>query len=184
MSRLPIDIINKRAYPMSDILWGRGLMRWNGRQRTGGWHRKPFDCCILFFILPLKIWVNKNLVMPRPPDDIINKRAYLTSDLLWKRGLLRWNGRWRTGGGIESQFDCRAYFSDFPLKNIIDGNLVFPHPPRWYHKQLSVPDVGLNVGKEFIASEWALEDGRRPESQFDCRVFFQILPVKIWWTEI
>ncbi len=116
MSHLTIDIINKRAYPMLDILWGRGLMRWNGHQRTGGWRRKPFDCCILFFIPPLKIWVNENLVMPRPPDDIINKRAYLTSDLLWGRGLLCWNGRWRTGGGAESQLDCQVFFWILPLK--------------------------------------------------------------------
>jgi hypothetical protein len=108
LPRLPADIINKRAYPMS-ILWGRGLMRWNGRRRTGGWHQKPFDCCILFFILPLKKW-------PRPPDDIINKRAYPTLDLLWGRGLSRWNGHRMTGGGAESQFDCRVFFGFSPYK--------------------------------------------------------------------
>jgi hypothetical protein len=43
-----------------------------------------------------------NLVFPCPPDDIINKRAYPTLDLLWVRVLSRWNGRWMTGGSAES----------------------------------------------------------------------------------
>jgi hypothetical protein len=30
----------------------------------------------------------------------------------------------------------------------------------------------LLLRKGSIASEWALVDGRRPESQFDCRFFF------------
>jgi hypothetical protein len=137
-----------------------------------------------FLFSPKKIWVDENLVIPPPPDDIINKRAYPTLVLLWRRGLLRWNGHRMTGGDAESQFDCRVFFSDSPLKNVMDRNLVFPRPPRWIHKQTSVPNVGLTVGKGSIASEWALEDGRRPESQFDCRVFFLILPLKIWRTEI
>ena len=70
----------------------------------------------IIFILPLKIWVDENLVMPRPPDDIINKRAYPTLDLLWGRGLSRWNGHRMTGGGAESQFDCRVFFWILPLK--------------------------------------------------------------------
>ena len=71
-----------------------------------------------------------------------------------------------------------------PLKNMSGQKFSHAAPLRWYHKQTSIPDVGLTVGKGFIASEWALEDGRRPESQFDCRVFCWILPLKIWWTEI
>ncbi len=183
MSRLPIDIINKRAYPMSDILWGRGLMRWNGRQRMGGWRRKPFDCCILFFILPLKIWVNKNLVMPHPLADIINKRAYLTLDLLWGRGLLRWNGRWRTGGRAESQFDCRVFFSDSPLKNMIDGNLVFPRPPDDIINKRAYPTLDLMWGRGLLRQNgrWRMGGGLKANLIDE---FFQILPSKIWWTEI
>ena len=73
---------------------------------------------VYFFILPLKIWLDKHLVFPAPPDDIIKKRAYPTSDWLWGRGLSRRNGRCRTGDGAVSQFDCpddiikkRAYLS-------------------------------------------------------------------------
>jgi hypothetical protein len=84
---------------------------------------------VYFFILPLKIWLDKNLVFPAPPDDIIKKRAYPTLDWLWGRGLSRRNGRCRTGDGAVSQFDCRVFFSDSPLKNMMDGNLVFPVPP-------------------------------------------------------
>ncbi len=83
-----------------------------------------------FLDSPLKNMTTGNLVFPRPPDDIINKRAYPALDLLWGRGISRWNGRRRMGGGAESQFDCRVFFfSDSPLKNMMDGNLVFPVPP-------------------------------------------------------
>ncbi len=122
---------------------GKGSNALEWAPEDGGLVPKAIWCCILFFILPLKIWVNKNLVMPRPPDDIINKRAYLTSNLLWGRGLLRWNGHWRTGGGAESQFDCRVFFSNSPLTIMIDGNLVFPRPPddivnKWAYLRLDI----------------------------------------------
>ena len=57
------------------------------------------------------------------------QRVYPASDLLWGRGLSCRNGRCRTGDGAVSQFDCRVFFSDSPLKNMMDGNLVFPVPP-------------------------------------------------------
>jgi len=80
-----------------------------------------------FSASPLKIMIDGNLVFLLPPDDIINKRAYPTLDLMWGRGLSRQNGRWRMGG----QFDCQlsSYFSDSSLKIMIDGNLVFPRSP-------------------------------------------------------
>jgi hypothetical protein len=65
---------------------------------------------------PLKNMMDGNLVMPRPPDDIINKRAYPTLDLLWGRGILRRNGRGMMGGSAESQFDCQVFFRILPLK--------------------------------------------------------------------
>ena len=107
---------HKTSVPNVRLTVGKGSIAFNGRRRTGGWHQKPFDCCILLFILPLKIWVDENLVMPRPPDDIINKWAYPTLDLLWGRGPSHWNGHQMTGGGAESQFDCRDFFWIIPLK--------------------------------------------------------------------
>jgi len=95
---------------------GKGSNALEWAPEDGGLVPKSIWLLHIIFILPLKIWVNKNLVMSHPPGDIINKRAYLTSDLLWGRGLLRWNGRWRTGGGAESQFDCRVFFWILPLK--------------------------------------------------------------------
>jgi hypothetical protein len=101
-----------------------------------------------------------NLVMPRPPDNIINKRAYPASDLLWGRGLSRRNGRCRTGGGTVSQFDCRVFFSDSPLKNIMDGNLVFPGPPDDIINKRAYPTLDLLwVRVLYIALEWAPDDG-------------------------
>ena len=115
MPRPPDDIINKRAYPALDLPWGRGLSRWNGRCRTGGGAESQFDFSSFFSDYPLKSMIDGNLVFPRPPDEIINKRVYPTLDLLWGRGLSRRNGRWWMGGGAESQFDCRVFFSDSPL---------------------------------------------------------------------
>jgi hypothetical protein len=72
--------------------------------------------------------IDGNLVFPRPPDEIINKRAYPALDLLWGRGLSRRNGRWWMGGGLKANLIVE-FFSDSPLKNMMDGNLVFPVPP-------------------------------------------------------
>ncbi len=105
--------------------------------------------------------IDGNLVFPFPPDEIINKRAYPASDLPWGRGILRWNGRCRTGGGTESQFDCQVFFSDFPLKNMMDGNLVFPFPPddiiknqrtrRWNYCGEEVYRGGMGAGGQWAA---------------------------------
>jgi hypothetical protein len=100
--------------------------------------------------------IDGNLVFPRPPDEIINKRAYPASDLPWGRGILRWNGRCRTGGGTESQFDCQVFFSDFPLKNMMDGNLVFPFPPDDIIKKPAYPTLELLWGRGLL---W--RNGRR-----------------------
>jgi hypothetical protein len=128
MPHPPDDIINKRAYLTSDLLWGRGLSRWNGCWRTGGGAESQFDCRVFFSDSPLKIMIDGNLVFPRPPDDIINKRVYPTLDLMWGRGLLRQNGRWRMGGGLKANLIVE-FFSDSSLKNMMDGNSVFPCPP-------------------------------------------------------
>jgi hypothetical protein len=72
--------------------------------------------------------IDGNLVFLRPPDEIINKRVYPTLDLLWGRGLSRRNGRWWMGGGLKANLIVE-FFSDSPLKNMMDGNLVFPVPP-------------------------------------------------------
>jgi hypothetical protein len=128
MPRPPDDIINKRACPASDLPWGRGLLRWMGAVGPGA--ALKANLIVDFFSdYPLKNMIDGNLVFPRPPDEIINKRVYPASDLLWGRGLSRRNGRCRTGGGAVSQFDCRVFFRILPLKNMMDGNLVFPVPP-------------------------------------------------------
>ena len=64
---------------------------------------------VYFFILPLKIWLDKNF-FPAPPDDIMKKRAYPTSDWLWGRGLSRRNGRRRTMGGERGRGGRRPWF--------------------------------------------------------------------------
>ena len=66
--------------------------------------------------------MDRNLVFPCPPNDIINKRAYPTFDLLWVRVLLRWNGRWMTGGRAESHLIVVHLFYS-PLKNMIGQNI-------------------------------------------------------------
>jgi hypothetical protein len=63
--------------------------------------------------------MDRNLVFPCPPNDIINKRAYPTFDLLWVRVLLRWNGRWMTGGSAESHLIVVHLFYS-PLKKKLD----------------------------------------------------------------
>ena len=60
--------------------------------------------------------IDGNLVFPRPPDDIINKRAYPTFDLMWGRGLSRQNGRWRMGGGLKANLIVEFFFRILPLK--------------------------------------------------------------------
>ena len=63
---------------------------------------------------PLKNMIDENLVFPRPPDDIINKRAYPTFDLMWERGLSRQNGRWRMGGGLKANLIVVFFFGVSP----------------------------------------------------------------------
>jgi hypothetical protein len=62
--------------------------------------------------------IDGNLVFPRPPDDIINKRAYPTLDLMWGRGLSHQNqnGRWRMGGGLKANLIVEFFFRILPLK--------------------------------------------------------------------
>ncbi len=155
---------------------GKGsiALEWALEDRGRRW--KPIWLSSFFFRFSPQNMIDGNLVFPRPPDDIINKRAYPTLDLMWGRGLSRWNGRWMMGGSAESQFDCRGFFSDSPLKNMMDGNLVFPCPPDDNIKQTSVPDIGLTLGKGSIALEWALDDGGQRWNPFDCRVFVLFSP--------
>jgi hypothetical protein len=91
---------------------------------------------------PLKNMIDENLVFPRPPDDIINKRAYPTFDLMWERGLSRQNGRWRMGGGLKANLIV-VFFSESPLKNMMDGNLVFPCPPNDIINKRAYPTLDL-----------------------------------------
>ncbi len=113
MPRPPDDIINKRAYPTLDLLWGRGISRWNGHRMTGGGAESQFDCRV-FSDSPLKNVMDGNLVFLRPPDEFINKRAYPTLDLLWGRGLSRRNGRWRMGDGLKANLIVEFFFGFSP----------------------------------------------------------------------
>jgi len=69
---------------------------------------------IIFYSLPLKIWVDENLVMPRPSDDIINKRAYSTLDLLWGRGLLRGMSTGWPGAALKANLIVEFFFGFSP----------------------------------------------------------------------
>jgi hypothetical protein len=62
------------------------------------------------------------------------------------------------GGGLKANLIVE-FFSDSPLKNMMDGNLVFPVPPDDIIKKTRVADIGINVGKGSIALEWAPDDG-------------------------
>ncbi len=143
MPRPPDDIINKQAYPASDLPWGRGLSRWNGRCRIGGGAESQFDCRVFFSDYPLKNMIDGNLVFPRPPDEIINKRVYPTLDLLWGRGLSRQNGHWWMGGGLKANLIVEFFFSDSLLKNMMGGNLVFLVPPDDIIKKRAYPMLEL-----------------------------------------
>jgi hypothetical protein len=63
---------------------------------------------------PLKKMIDGNLVFPRPPDEIINKRVYPTLDLLWGRVLLRRNRRWWMGGGLKANLIVKFFFGFSP----------------------------------------------------------------------
>ena len=63
------------------------------------------------------------------PDDIIKKRAYPTLELLWGRGLSRWNGRRMTGGSAETHLIV-VYLFYSPLKNMIGQKFSLSGPPR------------------------------------------------------
>jgi hypothetical protein len=60
--------------------------------------------------------MDRNLVFPGPPDDIINKRAYPTWDLLWGRGISRQNGRWRMEDGLKANLIVEFFFRILPIK--------------------------------------------------------------------
>jgi hypothetical protein len=136
---------------------------------AGGWEAawKPIWLSSFFSDSPLKNMMDGNLVFPCPPDDIINKRTYPTLDLLWVRVLLRWNGRWMTGGSAESHLIVMHLFYS-PLKNIIGQKNSLSALPWWYHLKRSVPDIRLAVGNRSIMSEWAPEDNGQRE--------------RAWWT--
>ena len=69
----PDDIIKKPAYPTLELLWGRGLLWWNGRRRTMVSAETPL--IVEFFLdSPLKNMMDENLVFPVHPDDIIKKQ--------------------------------------------------------------------------------------------------------------
>jgi hypothetical protein len=129
MPHPPDDIINKQAYPTLDLLWGRGLSRWNGHRMTGGGAESQFDCQVFFLDSPLKNVMDGNLVFLRPPNEFINKRVYPTLDLLRGRGLLCRNGRWRMGDGLKANLIVKFFIRILPYKNMMDGNLVMPRPP-------------------------------------------------------
>ena len=90
---------------------------------------------------PLKNMIDGNLVFPRPPDEIINKRVYPTLDLLWGRGLSRQNGHWWMGGGLKANLIVEFFFGFSPFKNMMDGNLVFPVPPDDIIKKRAYPTL-------------------------------------------
>jgi hypothetical protein len=73
--------------------------------------------------------IDGNLVFPRPPDEIINKRVYPTLDLNWGKGYIASEWALVDERRPESQIDCQVFSSDSPLKNMMDRNLVFPVPP-------------------------------------------------------
>ncbi len=56
----------------------------------------------------------------------------------------------------ESQIDCRVFFSDSPLKNMMDGNLVFPVPPDDIIKKRAYPTLKLLWGRGL-----SCQNGRR-----------------------
>ena len=62
-----------------------------GHEEAGGPGSAPKANLIVEFFsdYPLKNIIDGNLVFPRPPDEIINKRAYPASDLPSGRGLSR-----------------------------------------------------------------------------------------------
>ncbi len=60
--------------------------------------------------------MDRNLVFPGPPDDIINKRVYPTWDLLWGRGISRQNGRWRMEDGLKANLIVEFFFWILPIK--------------------------------------------------------------------
>ncbi len=107
---------------------GKGSIASEWALEDGRWPESQFDCRVFFSDSPLKNMIDGNLVFPRPPDDIINKRAYPTLDLLWVRFLLHWNGRWMMGGYAESYLIVVHLFYS-PLKNMIGQKIVFPHSP-------------------------------------------------------
>ena len=95
--------------------------------------------------------------MPRPPDDTINehtRRWTYFGEGVYLVGMGA--GGW--GAALKANLIVE-FFSESPLKNMMDGNLVMPRPPDDIIKKTSVPNVGLTLGKGCIASEWAPEDG-------------------------
>ena len=82
-----------------ELLWVSGISHWNGRQMMGG-SAETHLIVVCFFYSHLKNnMMDRNLVFPVPPDDIIKKPAYPTFEVLWGSGLSWRNGRWRTMGG-------------------------------------------------------------------------------------
>jgi hypothetical protein len=47
------------------------------------------------------------------------------------------------GGGAENEKRLSSFFSDSPLKNMMDGNLVFPGPPDDIIKKRAYPTLDL-----------------------------------------
>jgi hypothetical protein len=151
--------------------------------------RRPesqFDCRVFFRILPLKYdW--RKFSLSAPPRWYHKQTSVPDVWLNVGKGSIASEWALEDGRRPESQFDCRVFFSDSPLKNMMDGNLVFPCPPRWYHKQTSVPNVGLTLGKGSIALEWALDDEGQRWKPFDCSPLKNMIGRKIsisglpWW---
>jgi hypothetical protein len=173
----------KTSVPNVGHTVGKGSNALEWAPEDGGLAPKAIWLLHIIFYSPLKNMSERKFSHAAPPRWYHKQTSISDVGLTVGKGSIALEWALEDRGRRWKPIWLSSFFSDSPLKNMIDGNLVFPRPPQWYHKQTSVPDVGL-VGKGSIASEWALEEVRRPESQFDCWVFFRILPLKIWWTEI
>ncbi len=74
------------------------LQHWNGRQRMGSGAERKFDCGVFFLFLPWK-YIHWKLFIACPPCQWHKKRAYPTSELMWGKGGLCWNGHPPAKGG-------------------------------------------------------------------------------------
>jgi hypothetical protein len=119
----------------------------------------------IFLILPLKIWLDKNLVFPRSP--MISLKNERTRHRTWcgegvYRVVMGAGGQWAALKPIW----LSSFFSDSPLKNMMDGNLVFPVPPDDIIKKPAYPTLGSSLswrnGRWRTMGGGRRRGGRRP----------------------